>query len=261
MLEIAVRLARGSFALHVDFRLDRRISGVSGPSGAGKTTLMLAVAGLLRPDCGRIILDGEVLFDSCRRIHVPSHRRRIGVVFQDDRLFPHLTVRQNLGFGERLLPRGQRRMDLDGVAELLELERFYDRSVQDLSGGERQRVALGRAILASPRLLLLDEPLASLDQERKSRILPLLRRVQESFQIPMILVSHDLGEIRSLAEHLIVLHHGRITAQGAPLDLISPPSDPAPRVFSPSPPIGQRKYPLCDSLRLLLAASTAPERS
>lgn len=219
MLELDIRLHHAAFRLEIACRLTARTTGVFGPSGAGKTTLLGALAGLIRPDAGRIVLDGEVLFDRSRRIHRPPHRRRIGFVFQDDRLFPHYTVRDNLAYGQRLLRRERRRFQLDEVVEILELGGLLDRAVHNLSGGERRRVTLGRALLASPRLLLLDEPLSGLDQGRKHQILPFLRRVQTETQIPILLVSHDLAEILHLTDDMLILDRGAVVASGKYADL------------------------------------------
>jgi len=222
-LELQVEFARPSFQLAVDLHLDGNALGVFGPSGAGKTTLLHLLSGLLRPRAGHITLDGDVLFDSARRIHVPPHRRRIGLVFQDARLFPHLSVEGNLRYGERLLPAGERRIRFHEVVELLEIDSLLKRPVQHLSGGERQRVALGRALLASPRLLLLDEPLSSLDHRLKAQILPYLRRVHQALGVPLLIVSHDLREILHLTDRLVVLDHGQVIGQGRYLELAQDP--------------------------------------
>ncbi|MHB0935369.1 MAG: molybdenum ABC transporter ATP-binding protein [Armatimonadota bacterium] len=216
-LELQVEYARPGFRLSADLQLEGNAAGVFGPSGAGKTTLLHLLSGLLRPQSGRIALDGEVLYDS--RIFVPAHHRHIGLVFQDARLFPHLNVEGNLRFGESLLPARERRIRFDEVVELLEIGPLLERRAHRLSGGERQRVALGRALLASPRLLLLDEPLSSLDRRLKAQILPYLRRVHRVLGVPLLIVSHDLGEILHLTDRLVVLDQGQVVGHGRYLDL------------------------------------------
>jgi molybdate transport system ATP-binding protein len=189
-------------------------TAVFGPSGAGKTTLLNLVAGLLRPEQGRICLEQEVLFSSADRVDLAPEQRRIGYVFQDDLLFPHLTVRGNLRYGYERLGPGQRRFGFDRIVELLEIGPLLDRWPIHLSGGERQRVALGRALLASPRMLLLDEPLASLDQGLKSRIVPYLRHIRSDLGIPILYVSHSVAEILELTGQVIVLKQGKVVAHG-----------------------------------------------
>jgi molybdate transport system ATP-binding protein len=214
MLEIDIQLRRESFELNVACALGCQATGVFGRSGAGKTTLLHCLAGLLKPTAGRIVLDGETLFDSARGIHVPPHRRRIAMVFQDGRLFPHYSVRGNLQYGLSLLPRCRRRFTLPQVAELLELTPLLDEPPNRLSGGQRQRVALGRALLSSPGLLLLDEPLSGLDATLKREILPFLCRVQREANIPILMVSHSLGEILCLTDRLLLMEGGTAAAHG-----------------------------------------------
>jgi molybdate transport system ATP-binding protein len=174
------------------------------------------IAGLLRPDRGTIVVDGETLDDTAMKLHVPVHRRRIGYVFQDARLFPHLNVRQNLDYGRRMNRLAGDAAQESRVTELLDIGNLMDRRPGRLSGGERQRVALGRALLSQPRLLLLDEPLGSLDEERKEEILPYLVRLRDEAGIPMVYVSHDASEMRQLATHVVTLQRGRVIASGAP---------------------------------------------
>ena len=226
-LEVDVGLGLGSFTLDARFASDGRVTALFGPSGAGKTSLVNALAGLVRPDRGRIAIDGHVLFDHQTRAWVPPHRRGIGYVFQEGRLFPHLTVRQNLLYGRWFTPRAARREGLDDVVALLGIGALLHRRPGRLSGGEKQRVALGRALLASPRLLLLDEPLASLDAPRKAEILPYIERLRDQTGIPMVYVSHSVAEVARLANTLVVLSDGRVKASGpvgevmARLDMIS----------------------------------------
>lgn len=188
--------------------------GVFGPSGAGKTTLLHTLAGLQRPARGRIVLDGQVLCDSDSRIFVPPHRRRIGVVFQDNRLLPHLSVRGNLRFAQKLASAEAPPMEFNSIVNTLELDTLMDRRVSTLSGGECQRVALGRALLSAPRLLLLDEPVSAVDAGRRSQLLPMLRRVARQIDLPVIVVSHELHQILYLTDHLLLIEGGRCVAEG-----------------------------------------------
>lgn len=214
MLRVDVSRQLGEFAVDASFTSEGRVTGLFGASGAGKTSLVNMIAGLLRPDRGIIAIDGETLDDTAAGSHVPVHRRRIGYVFQDARLFPHLDVRGNLDYGRRM-----NRLTADSalwkrVADLLDIGNLLDRRPGKLSGGERQRVALGRALLSQPRLLLLDEPLGSLDEERKEEILPYLVRLRDEAGIPMVYVSHDASEMRQLASQIVMLQRGRVTAFG-----------------------------------------------
>ena len=214
MLRVDVSKRLGEFAIEASFANEGRVTGLFGASGAGKTSLINMIAGLLRPDRGVIAIDGETLDDTSTRRHVAAYRRRIGYVFQDARLFPHLDVRRNLDYGRRM-----NRLAEDGVlwrrvTELLDIGDLLDRRPGKLSGGERQRVALGRALLSQPRLLLLDEPLGSLDEERKEEILPYLVRLRDEAGIPMVYVSHDPSEMRQLASQIAIIRRGRVTAFG-----------------------------------------------
>ncbi len=203
--------------------LEEGTTGVFGPSGAGKSSLLHLIAGLQRPQRGVLIVDGQTLCDTDARVWTPSHRRRIGVVFQESRLFPHLSVRENLVFGARLLGGVAQRFSFEQVATWLELAELLEKPATALSGGEAQRVALGRALLASPRLLLLDEPLASLDRGNKKRILALLRRIQAESGLTMLHVSHDLGELLQLTSQLLVVDQGRVHAHQPFLELVPQP--------------------------------------
>ncbi|WP_410219279.1 molybdenum ABC transporter ATP-binding protein [Paracoccus sp. (in: a-proteobacteria)] len=214
-LSVRLRHRFAAFALDVDFDALAGVTALFGPSGAGKTTLINAVAGLLRPAKGRIEAGGAVLFDDRAGIDLPPHRRGVGYVFQDARLFPHLTVRQNLLFGRRFARgRGKGGADLTDIAALLGIEALLSRRPAALSGGEAQRVALGRALLSRPRLLLLDEPLAALDEARKAEILPYLERLRDIGGLPILYVSHSAAETRRLATTVIRLEAGRVTAMG-----------------------------------------------
>jgi molybdate transport system ATP-binding protein len=214
MLRVDVSKRLGEFTVEAAFASEGRVTGLFGTSGAGKTSLINMIAGLLRPDRGIIAIDGETLDDTSARTHIAVYRRRIGYVFQDARLFPHLDVRENLDYGRRM-----NRLIEDGaqwqrVTELLDIGDLLDRRPGKLSGGERQRVALGRALLSQPRLLLMDEPLGSLDEERKEEILPYLVRLRDEAGIPMVYVSHDASEMRKLATQIAIIKRGRVTAFG-----------------------------------------------
>ncbi|HVV40164.1 MAG TPA: molybdenum ABC transporter ATP-binding protein [Nitrobacter sp.] len=222
MLRVEVAKQLGAFAIDVSFASEGRVTGLFGASGAGKTSLISMIAGLLRPDRGTIVLGGETLDDTARRLHVPAHRRRIGYVFQDARLFPHLDVRKNLDYGRRMNRLASDPAQEARVTELLNIGHLLDRRIGGLSGGERQRIALGRALLTRPRLLLFDEPLGSLDQERKAEILPYLSRLRDEVGIPMVYVSHDPDELRLLASQVAVLKGGRIVAFGG-TEVLPPP--------------------------------------
>ncbi|HEX3849039.1 MAG TPA: molybdenum ABC transporter ATP-binding protein [Steroidobacteraceae bacterium] len=214
MLSVDVRKRRGSFALEARFASPTPgVVALFGRSGCGKTTLVNILAGLLDADAGRVSLDEEVLLDTERRASIPAERRGIGYVFQDSRLFPHLSVETNLRYGERRARR-DRFVDLGVVAELLGLGGLMRRRTHQLSGGERQRVAIGRALLRQPRLLLLDEPLASLDAARREELLPYLENLRDHMAIPMVYVSHNFDEVLRLASHVVLMDAGRSVAEG-----------------------------------------------
>lgn len=217
-----LRLPLAPFTLEADASLGGRVTAIFGSSGAGKTSLLELVAGLRRPAAGQIVVDGVTLTDAGARVFVPPHRRAIGYVPQEGALFPHLSVQQNLQYGCR--PDGKRPpgLTLEHVSEVLEIAPLLARNIATLSGGEKQRVALGRALLASPRLLLLDEPLAGLDVPLRERLVPYLARVRDEFAVPMIYVTHSPDEIMALCDDVLVLHHGRIAQRGRPQDLFTP---------------------------------------
>jgi molybdate transport system ATP-binding protein len=214
VLRVDVAKQLGEFSVKAAFTSEGRVIGLFGSSGAGKTSLIGMIAGLMRPDRGTIAIDDEVLDDTAAGLHIAVHRRRIGYVFQDARLFPHLDVRQNLDYGRRMNRLALDRSNLTRIIDLLDIGNLLDRRPGKLSGGERQRVALGRALLAQPRLLLLDEPLGSLDEERKAEILPYLIRLRDETGVPMVYVSHDVSEMRQLASQIVMLKRGRVTAFG-----------------------------------------------
>ena len=196
------------------------VTALFGPSGCGKSTVIAAVAGLLRPQRGRVALDGAAMLDTARGLFVRPERRRCGVVFQDARLFPHLSVERNLRFGLRRAPRGAAGPSFDEVVGMLGIGHLLGRRPAGLSGGERQRVALGRALLSRPRLLLMDEPLASLDVPRRAEVLPFLARLRDAARLPILYVTHSLDEVDALAESLVLLEGGRVTAHG-PVEALS----------------------------------------
>jgi molybdate transport system ATP-binding protein len=193
---------------------DGEVTALFGRSGSGKTSILDMIAGLLRPARGGIRLDGEALFDAARGVNLPPERRRIGYVFQDARLFPHLSVRGNLAYGARRAPAPTRQRDFARIVALLGLEALVDRRPGRLSGGERQRVAIGRALLSDPAVLMLDEPLSALDAERKAEIVPYLERLRDEVRLPILYVSHQHGEIARLADMLVVMDAGRMIAAG-----------------------------------------------
>jgi molybdate transport system ATP-binding protein len=214
MLRVDVSKQLGEFSLEASFTSEGRVTGLFGASGAGKSSLINIIAGLLKPDRGVVTLDGETLDDTAARVHVPPYRRRIGYVFQDSRLFPHLDVRQNLAYGRRMNNLADDPVQRKRVVDLLDVGGLLDRRPGQLSGGERQRVAFGRALLSKPKLLLLDEPLGALDEGRKTEILPYLVRLRDDAGIPMVYVSHDAAELRQLATQIVMLRRGRISAFG-----------------------------------------------
>jgi molybdate transport system ATP-binding protein len=215
MLWVDVEKQLGDFAIAAKFEAPGGVTALFGPSGSGKTTIVNMVAGLVTPERGRIMCDGTLLFDSTGAFSTPPHRRGIGYVFQDGRLFPHMTVAQNLDYGRRMhrLPRDAAAQAR--IVELLDIAHLLDRRPGKLSGGERQRVAIGRALLMRPRLLLLDEPLASLDAARKREIFPYLLRLRDE-TVPMIYVSHHAAEVRHIATTIVRIESGRVTGVGGP---------------------------------------------
>ena len=230
-LDVDVSLALGGFHLEAAFESAGPVTAVFGASGSGKTSLVNVIAGLIRPDRGLVRVDGKTLTDTANGVMLAPHRRRIGYVFQDARLFPHLTVSGNLAYGEWFVPARERYAARGQVIEFLGIGHLLDRRPAGLSGGEKQRVAIGRALLASPRLLLMDEPLAALDAQRKAEIMPYLERLRDETRIPIVYVSHSVAEVMRLASDIAVLAHGRLAAFGPAaaiaqrLDLVPPEED------------------------------------
>lgn len=212
-LNLALIKQQGEFFFDVSFGVEGKRLGIFGPSGSGKTTLMHMLAGLVRPDYGRIALDDEVLFDNDQGIDLPPEKRRIGVVFQHAHLFPHMGVEQNLLYGYKRTPKNERKIDPEALIEVLGLRPLLDRGVNTLSGGERQRVAIGRTVLSCPRLILLDEPLTGLDEKLKYQIIPYLKRVFTEFGIPFLLISHSLNEIRLMTDQVLAMDDGSLVDQ------------------------------------------------
>jgi molybdate transport system ATP-binding protein len=211
MLALDLELKRSRFRLSLKAQMGAGITGICGPSGAGKSTLLGVIAGLVTPERGRIVLGEKILLDTAQGINIPAHQRHIGLVFQDGQLFPHFSVKQNLLYGYQRQNAMARRFELDEVASLLEITPLLERRPLSLSGGEKQRVALGRALLSSPRLLLLDEPLAALDDRLKDQILPFLLRIRDETRIPMLYVSHSMREIATLTNAVVRLENGSMT--------------------------------------------------
>jgi molybdate transport system ATP-binding protein len=220
LLSLDVEKRLGVFQLAARFETEARVTALFGPSGAGKTTIINMIAGLLAPDRGRIMYRGKLLFDAVGKVNLPPHRRRFGYVFQDGRLFPHLTVRGNLEYGRRMYRLKRDAGELERIVAMLDIAHLADRRPGKLSGGERQRVAIGRALLMRPQLLLLDEPLASLDATRKAEIMPYLERLRDDAQVPMIYVTHHADDARRLASTVVRIEAGRVAAVGG-LDLLN----------------------------------------
>ena len=219
-LAVDIRHRLGAFQLDARFEAEGGLIALFGRSGSGKTSIVNIIAGLVRPDHARVMIDGTALVDTEAGIFVPRHRRRIGYVFQEGRLFPHLTVRQNLLYGHWFAPRGKGGAKLERVVDLLGIGALLGRRPGRLSGGEKQRVAIGRALLADPRLLLMDEPLASLDEQRKGEILPYIERLRDRSKIPIVYVSHSVAEVARLATTLVLMSEGKVAAVGPTADVM-----------------------------------------
>ena len=235
-LRVAVEKRLGTFDLAVDFAVSGACIGLCGPSGAGKSTLVGLIAGMQRPDRGTLVLDGETLFSSERAIHCPQERRRIGIVLQQPHLFPHLDVRGNLLFGWHRTPPTLRRLELAHVAGMLQIAPLLGRRVHNLSGGEQQRVAIGRALLASPRLLLLDEPLAALDEPLRLTVMRELRAVCADVAIPYVYISHTTAEVAAMTTQIVHLAAGRLRDGTPGQTMQSDPMQPDPEQPDPVQP-------------------------
>ncbi len=213
MLDLDFSFQRDDFCLQICTKIDAPITGILGSSGSGKSTLLAVIAGLLKPQQGHIVLDNRTLFEAKTNTWIPPHQRRIGLVFQDGQLLPHLSVHNNLLYGYRNIAPEQRHFELAEVVKLLEIEHLLERKANALSGGEKQRVALGRAVLYSPSLLLLDEPLSSLDERLKNQILPFFLRIKAECKIPMIYVTHSPREIDFLTDTQLIMSGGRLLSE------------------------------------------------
>ncbi|CAN5404277.1 molybdenum ABC transporter ATP-binding protein [soil metagenome] len=222
MIDVDVALVRNNFTLEAKFKTGSGITALFGESGSGKSTLLHLIAGLVRPSRGKIVADNRVFLDTERHIDLPPHRRRVGYVFQDALLFPHLNVARNLRYGTWFNRKDGARIGFADAVELLGISHLLDRKPPTLSGGERQRVAIGRALLSGPALLLMDEPLAALDLDRKREIIPYIERLRDDLKLPVIYVSHAIDEVARLADHVVALERGRIIAEGTAGDVLQP---------------------------------------
>ncbi|MCZ6681471.1 MAG: molybdenum ABC transporter ATP-binding protein [Candidatus Poribacteria bacterium] len=224
MLTLSFRKQLGSFQLEVDHVITEKVTAFLGPSGSGKSTLLNCISGILHPDKGEIIFVGQTLYSSQSKKRLPPEKRRFGYVFQDGHLFPHLTVQQNIFYGRPRRFADKNQIDTEVVIDILEIGGLMNRYPNQLSGGQRQRVAVARALAIHPRLLLMDEPLASLDAGLKNRILPYLYHIKQTFDIPILYVTHSISEVMALADEAFWLSDGRITAHGEPHELLASPS-------------------------------------
>lgn len=261
-MELRVRVGKsfGAFRLDADFSASGSRVGIFGESGSGKSTLVNMIAGLVKPDEGEIVLGGEPLFDAQRRLDVSPERRRVALVFQHPHLFPHLSVRANLLYGYKRCAVANRQIGIDDIAGVLKIEHLLDRGVNNLSGGEKQRVALGRAVLSNPRLLLMDEPLSALDDTLRFQIIPYLRGVCETFGVPFLFISHSLVEMRLMTDRVVVFDRGRQEAETTPDELARSRMGASPvgyinllRLADPRPHEGLTSYAWGDT-RLILTA-------
>ncbi|MEB2847254.1 molybdenum ABC transporter ATP-binding protein [Rhizobiales bacterium RZME27] len=219
-LSVDAKTRLGEFSLDVSFTSEQGVTALFGRSGSGKTSVIRMIAGLSQPDQGRIVLDGDVVMDASKGIFMPPHRRRFGYVFQEARLFPHLDVRKNLNYGRWFARKPGGSDHFDQVVDLLGIGALLERRPGKLSGGEQQRVAIGRALLSSPRLLLMDEPLAALDESRKSEVLPYLERLRDELGLPIVYVSHSVSEVARLADRVVLMKDGRIEAIGGASEVL-----------------------------------------
>ncbi|WP_340150012.1 molybdenum ABC transporter ATP-binding protein [uncultured Sneathiella sp.] len=221
MLDIRLKKTFHGFHTSAEFKAEPGLTAVFGPSGAGKTMLAKMLAGLITPDEGRIEIDGRTVFDTAKSINIPVHQRHVGFIFQEHRLFPHYSVRGNLTYGKRQLAHGSPAIAFDKVVGILGIEKLLDRKPASLSGGERQRVAIGRALLSNPKLLIMDEPLSSLDAGRKAEILPLIEALKSEFGLTTLYISHSIEEISRLADTIVLLDKGSLKAAGPAAEILS----------------------------------------
>ena len=220
MLKCNFQYQHADFMLNVELEMQQQLLGIVGVSGCGKSTLLKNIVGLLKPTHGSIQFNQQILFDSQQKIHVPMHQRKIALIFQNALLFPHMNVQQNLCYAEKLIPQAERKFQFNEIVELLELTHLCQRKAHQLSGGEAQRVSIGRALLSSPHLLLLDEPLTGLDQQLKQQILPFLKRIKDELDLPMIYVTHHLEELKYLKADILQLDQGQLQHRQNPKGLI-----------------------------------------
>ena len=224
MLKLNFRKQLGNFQLDIDHTITEKVTAFLGPSGSGKSTLLNCISGILHPDEGELLFSGQTLYSSLQKRCVPSEKRHFGYVFQEGYLFPHLTVQQNISYGRPRRPNDNTQIDIATIIDILEIGELLDRYPNQLSGGQRQRVAIARALGMSPRLLLMDEPLTSLDAGLKNRILPYLHHIKGAFDIPLLYVTHSISEVMALADEAFLLSEGRITDRGEPHQLLTSPS-------------------------------------
>lgn len=220
MLKCNFQYQHADFMLNVELEMQQQLLGIVGVSGCGKSTLLKNIVGLLQPTHGSIQFNQQILFDSQQKIHVPMHQRKIALIFQNALLFPHMNVQQNLCYAEKLIPQAERKFQFNEIIKLLELTHLCQRKAHQLSGGEAQRVSIGRALLSSPHLLLLDEPLTGLDQQLKQQILPFLQRIKDELNLPMIYVTHHLEELKYLKADILQLDQGQLQHRQNPKGLI-----------------------------------------
>ncbi len=224
MLKLSFRKRLGDFQLEIDHTVTEKVTAFLGPSGSGKSTLLNCISGILNPDEGELLFSGQTLYSSFQKKRVPPEKRDFGYVFQEGYLFPHLTVQQNISYGRPRRPSDNAQIDIGTIIDILEIGELLSRYPNQLSGGQRQRVAVARALGMSPRLLLMDEPLTSLDAGLKNRILPYLYHIKEAFDIPLLYVTHSISEVMALADEAFLLSEGRITGRGEPHQLLTSPS-------------------------------------
>ena len=220
MLKCNFQYQHADFMLNIELEMQQQLLGIVGVSGCGKSTLLKNIVGLLKPTHGSIQFNQQILFDSQQKIHVPMHQRKIALIFQNALLFPHMNVQQNLCYAEKLIPQAERKFQFNEIIKLLELTHLCQRKAHQLSGGEAQRVSIGRALLSSPHLLLLDEPLTGLDQQLKQQILPFLQRIKDELNLPMIYVTHHLEELKYLKADILQLDQGQLQHRQNPKGLI-----------------------------------------